>query len=150
MNTMLMSLESKPCATSVLQLVIGFRHYHITRSKQNHQSLLSSTASYWARRTRRFSKAKVIRSVAIPSPRPLWSLIFVDTTHLAWRACGTRACLNTDGVYAPAPYGHQGMFIIRPGSSDTPESQAQHLSSRGPVLACTTTRLDHAKRKESS
>src|SRR5262249_48679640 len=58
---------------------------------------------------RRFSKAKVIRSVAILIPRPL--------------------CF----------------FIIRPGSSYTPESQAQHLSSRGPVLACTTTRLDHAK-----
>src|SRR5215831_14818906 len=74
MNTMLMSPESKPCATSVLQLMIGFRDYHITRPKQNHQSL-SSTASCWARRTRRFSKAKVIRSVAIPSPRPLWSFI---------------------------------------------------------------------------
>src|SRR5215813_6615519 len=108
MNTMLMSPESKPCATSVLQLMIGFRDYHITRPKQNHQSL-SSTASCWARRTRRFSKAKVIRSVAIPSPRPLWS------------------------------------FIICLGSSDTPNHKAQHLSSRGPVLACTTTRLDHAK-----
>src|SRR5262249_24898252 len=75
MNTMLMSPESKPCATSVLQIMIGFRDYHITCPKQNHQSLLSSTASCWARRTRRFSKAKVIRSVAVPSPKPLWSFI---------------------------------------------------------------------------
>src|SRR5262249_1961972 len=59
----------------VLQLLIGFRDYHITRPKQNHKSLLSMTASCWARRTRRFSKAKIIRSVAIPSPTPLSSFI---------------------------------------------------------------------------
>src|SRR5262245_7702183 len=112
MNTMLMSPESRPCVTSVLQLVIGFRDYHITRAKQNHQPL-SSTASCWARRTGDFQKPKLF---------DLWQ----------FRVLGRL------------------VFLYPSGSSDTPESQAQCLSSRGPVLACTTTRLDHAKRKESS
>src|SRR5262245_53003512 len=101
MHMTMMSLESNPCATSVIQLIIGFRHYRITRPDQNHQSLQSSLG----KTNGVIFKAKVIRSVAIPNPRPLWFLIFVDTAHLAWRVCDTKACLNTDRVYAPARYG---------------------------------------------